>query len=205
MVEKCKTRNSKYEVSLDKNYPNDVIIWMAMLPWDIERLAEDLYSRFGNNVVGHVGIKYYPTYGDILNRPEFIPEIKEKLRVENGYILTDGHNYKLMSLLRLYIDIYYNSNYKNDMHMGELYIKRRVAEYRGENVKNIKKIKKKIEDGYDKLYDQYVIDGELPPVDSDFFWIFQHYIEHNGVKPSKEIKMKINWDDDSNNKILFRL
>jgi hypothetical protein len=88
--------------------------------------------------------------------------------------------------------------------MGELYVKRRVVEYRGENVKNIKKIKKKIEDGYDKLYYQYVID-ELPPVDSDFFWIFQHYIEHNGVEPSKEIKMKIDWDNDTNNKIfLFR-
>jgi hypothetical protein len=74
--------------------------------------------------------------------------------------------------------------------MGELYVKRRVAEYRGENVKNIKKIKKKIQDGYDKLYDEYIID-DLPPVHSDFFWIFQHYIEHNGVKPSKEIKMKI--------------
>jgi hypothetical protein len=70
MVEKCKTRNSKYEVSLDKNYPNDVIIWIAMLTWDVERLAEDLYSRFGNNVVGDVGIKYYSSFGDVLNRPE---------------------------------------------------------------------------------------------------------------------------------------
>jgi hypothetical protein len=58
------------------------------------------------------------------------------------------------------------------MHMGELYVKRRVADYRGENVKNIKKIKKEMQDGYDKLYDEYVIDGKLPPVDSDFFWIF---------------------------------
>jgi hypothetical protein len=112
MVEKCKTRNSKYEVSLEKNYPNDVIIWIAMLPWDIERLAEDLQTRFGNNVIAHVNIKYYSNYEDILNRPEFIPEIKEKLRIENGYVLTDGHNYKLMNLLRLYIDIYYNSNNK---------------------------------------------------------------------------------------------
>jgi hypothetical protein len=95
-----------------------------MLPWDIERLAEDLYSRFGNNIIGDVGIKYYSSYGDILNRPEFIPEIKEKFRVEYGFILTDGHNYKLMNLIRLYIDIYYNSNYKNNMYMGELYVKR---------------------------------------------------------------------------------
>jgi hypothetical protein len=69
--------------------------------------------------------------------------------------------------------------------------------------KKNKKIKKEIQDCYDKLYDQYVIDGKLPPVDSDFFWIFQHFTEHNGVEQSKEIKMKIDWDDDSNNKIFF--
>jgi hypothetical protein len=80
-------------------------MWMAMLPWDIERLAEDLYTRFGNNVIG---IKYYPTYGDVLNRSEFIPEIKEKLRIKNGYVLTDGHNYKLMNLFHLYLDMHYH-------------------------------------------------------------------------------------------------
>jgi hypothetical protein len=153
LIEKCEIRNSGIEVSLDKNFPNDIIIWMAMLSWDIERLAEDLYSRFGNNVVGHVGIKYYSSYGDILNRPE----------------------YKLMNLIRLYIDIHYNSNYENEMCMGDLYVKLRVADYRGENVENIEKIKKEIQDGYNKLYDQYVIDEKLPPVDSDFFWIRQHF------------------------------
>jgi hypothetical protein len=205
LIEKCKTRNSKYEVSLDKNYPNDVIIWAAIMPLDVERLAEDLNSRFGNNVVGDVGIKYYSSYGDILNRQEFIPEIKEKFKIENGFILTDGHNYKLMSLFRLYIDIYYNSNYKNDMHMGELYVKRRVAEYRKVNFNDYVDIKAEIVDGYMEIYMEYVVDGKLPPVHSDFFWIFQQYIEHNGVQPSKEIKMKINWDDDTNNKIfLFR-
>jgi hypothetical protein len=109
MVEKCKIRNSKYEVSLDKNYPNDIIIWIAMLPWDVERLVEDLYSRFGNNVITDVCIKYDSSYGDVLNRPEFIPEIKEKFRIEKGYILTEGNNYKLMSLFHLYLDMYYHS------------------------------------------------------------------------------------------------
>jgi hypothetical protein len=101
--QKCKTRNNKYEVSLDKNFPNDVLIWAAMMVWDIERVAEDLYSCFGNNIFRDVGIKYYSSYGDVLNRQEFIPEIKEKFRVEKGYILTDDHNYMLMSLLRLYV------------------------------------------------------------------------------------------------------
>jgi hypothetical protein len=90
------------------------------------------------------------------------------------------------------------------MHMGYLYVKLRVADYREENVDNIVKIKNEILDFHDKLYEKYVvIDGNLPPVDSDFFWIFKHYIEHNGVKPSKEIKMKIDWDRDTLNKIFI--
>jgi hypothetical protein len=32
-------------------------------------------------------------------------------------------------------------------------------------LKKLKRLKKMMQDGYDKLYDQYVIDGKLPPVD----------------------------------------
>jgi hypothetical protein len=168
---------------------------MAMLPWDIERLAEDLYSRFGNDVFGDVGIKYYPTCGDVLNRPEFIPEIKEKLWIENVYVLTNGHNYKLMNLLHLYLDIYYHSEYENDMHMGELYVKRRVAEYREVNFNNYVDIKEEMVDAYMKIYFEYVTD-KFPPADSCYYKIRQHYFEHNGIEPPKDIKMEIMWDKD---------
>jgi hypothetical protein len=77
-----------------------------MISWDIETLVEDLYKFYGNKVIKDVTIKFHPTYGDILNRPEFIPDLKEKFRVEKGNILTEGHNYKLMSQLHLYIDMY---------------------------------------------------------------------------------------------------
>jgi hypothetical protein len=115
--QKCETGNSGYEISVNTDFQNHLLIWMGMLPWDIERFAEDLYNRFGDNIIIDVGIKYYPAYGDVLNRPEFILEIKEKLRVEKGYILTEGHNFELMSLLHLYLDIYFHSNYENDMNM----------------------------------------------------------------------------------------
>jgi hypothetical protein len=60
-------------------------------------------------------------------------------------------------------------------------------------------------ESYDKLYDECVIDGILSPVHLDFFWIFKHFIEHNGVEPSKEIKMEIDRDNNTSNKIfLFR-
>jgi hypothetical protein len=96
-----------------------------------------------------------------------------------------------MSLLRLYIDMYCESKYKNRIHISDLYVKLWVADHRKENVNNIVKIMREILDNYNKLYDLYVIDKNLPPVDSDFFWIFQHHIEHNGVEPSKRIKIKI--------------
>jgi hypothetical protein len=197
MVEKCKTRNCGIEVSPDKNYPNDVIIWMAMLSWDIERLAEDLYTRFGNNIIGDVGIKYNPTYGDVLNRPEFIPEIKEKLRIEKDYILTDGHNYKLINLFHLYLDMYYHSYYENDIHIGELYVKRRVVEYRKINSNDYENISEGMVNAYLKLHMEHVID-KFPPADSCYYKIRQNFLEHNGMEPPKEISLEIKWDKDTN-------
>jgi hypothetical protein len=77
-----------------------------------------------------------------------------------------------------------------------LYVKYRVADYKGENLENIAMINKEILDDYNKLYEEYIIYGILSPVDSDFFWILQHYVEHNGVERPKEIKIKIDWDND---------
>jgi hypothetical protein len=60
--QKCETRNSGYEISMNTDFRNHIIKWMAMLPWDVERYAEDLYTRFGDNIITDVCIKYYPTY-----------------------------------------------------------------------------------------------------------------------------------------------
>jgi hypothetical protein len=161
---------------------------MAMFHWDVERLPEDLCSRFGNDIIGDVGIKYYSSYGDILNRPEFFLEIKEKFKIEKGYILTEDHNYKLMSLLRLYIDMHCASKHAH----WDLYIKLGVADYRRENVENIEKIKKEVLDGYDKLHDEYIIDGNSP-ADSCYYQIRKYYIELNGVESPKNISLIIDW------------
>jgi hypothetical protein len=135
-----------------------------------------------------------------LNRPEFIPEIKEKLRIENGYVLTDGHNYKLINLFNLYLDMYYHSEYENDMHMGELYVKRRVAEYRGVNSKDYVDIKEEMVDAYMKIYFEYVTD-KFPPPDSCYYKIRQNYIEHNGIEPPKELSLAIMLDTNTSNRI----
>jgi hypothetical protein len=76
----------------------------------------------------------------------------------------------------------------------DLYVKLRVADYRGENVENIEKTKKEILDGYNKLHDEYVTNGNLPPADSCYYLIRKHYIEHNGVEPPKNISLIIEWD-----------
>jgi hypothetical protein len=47
LIEKCETRNSGFEISVDLDFQNYAIIWMVMLPWDAERFAEDLYNRLG--------------------------------------------------------------------------------------------------------------------------------------------------------------
>jgi hypothetical protein len=77
--------------------------------------------------------------------------------------------------------------------MGYLYVKRRAADYRGENIENIKKNKNEMVDTYMKLYFEYVIDGKLPPTDSYYYQICQHYIEHSVVEPVKNISLIIDW------------
>jgi hypothetical protein len=42
---------------------------------------------------------------------------------------------------------------------------------------------------------EYVID-KLPPADSPYYKIRQHYIEHNGIEPPKDINLEIMWDKD---------
>jgi hypothetical protein len=71
-----------------------------------------LYKLFGNNIIRDVAINYNSSYEDVLSRPEFIPEIKEKFKIEKGYILTEGQNYKLMNLLHLYIECTAHLNIK---------------------------------------------------------------------------------------------
>jgi hypothetical protein len=96
--------------------------------------------------------------------------------------------------------MYCDSKYKNDMDMGDLYVKLRVIDYRGENFHDYVNIKEEMVDTYMKLYFENVID-KLPPTDSCYYKIRQHYIEHNGIEPPKEISLVIGWDKDTSNKI----
>jgi hypothetical protein len=62
--------------------------------------------------------------------------------------------------------------------LGELCVKHQVVDYRGVNFDEYVNIKEEMVDAYLKLYMEYVID-KLPPSDSCYYKIRQHYIEHN--------------------------
>jgi hypothetical protein len=93
-----------------------------------------------------------------------------------------------MNLFKLYLDMYYHSEYENDMGMGELYVKCWIIEYRGVNFNDYIDIKEEIVDAYMKLYFEYISD-KFPPADSCYYKIRQHYIEHNGIELPKDISL----------------
>jgi hypothetical protein len=43
---------------------------------------------------------------------------------------------------------------------------------------------------YNKLYNEYVFD-KLHPADSCYYKIRQHFLEHNGMEPPKDISLEI--------------
>jgi hypothetical protein len=105
-----------------------------------------------------VGIVYHSEYMEFMNTSEVIPDLKEKRKVDTHYILVDGHKRQLMISFKQYIKVYLKFEYKNDMNMGDLYIKYRVSNYRGEDFTSIIK---EIDDTFLKIHDKYVILGKI--------------------------------------------
>jgi hypothetical protein len=77
-----------------------------MIYWDCEKFMEDLYKHFDGKITTEIGLIYHPKLMELMDRLEVIPHLKEKFKVDGYYILTDGGNYKLLTLLKLYIFIY---------------------------------------------------------------------------------------------------
>jgi hypothetical protein len=69
-----------------------------------------------------------------LNSSYVVPDLKEKSRVEElGYILFEPQNYKWLTLLYLYADVYLKPGYEKDTDMAKLYIQYKVADCRGKH------------------------------------------------------------------------
>jgi hypothetical protein len=98
---------------------------------------------------------------DLLNSSYVVPDLKEKSRVEElGYILFKPQNYKWLTLLYLYADVYLKPGYEKDMDMAKLCIQYKVADCRGEDTS---KYLMKIDNAFEKLdksYRDHVINTE---------------------------------------------
>jgi hypothetical protein len=64
---------------------------------------KNLYKLFEGNITTEIGFAYHPKVMELMDRLEVIPDLKEKIRVDGHYVLTDGCNYKLLTLVKLYI------------------------------------------------------------------------------------------------------
>jgi hypothetical protein len=66
------------------------------------------------------------------------------------------------------------------MEMGSLYIKYRVVHYRGEDTASIIK---EINDAFLKIHDKYAINGKVLPLHSDYYNMYDDYLDNCGVEP----------------------
>jgi hypothetical protein len=121
---------------------------------------------------------------ELMDRQEVISDLKEKFRVDGHYILTGKRSYKILNLLKLYIFIYFKCEYTNDMDMGNLYIKYRVAHYRGEDIPSVIK---EINDTFLKINNKHVINGKGPPLGSDYYNMYDLYLDNCGVEPPTNV------------------
>jgi hypothetical protein len=60
---------------------------------------EDLQKLFDGKITTEIGLAYQPKIMELMGRLEVIPYFKERFRVNGHYILTNGRNYKLLTLL----------------------------------------------------------------------------------------------------------
>jgi hypothetical protein len=78
-----------------------------MISWDCEKFMEDLRKFFDGKITTEIGLAYQPKIMELMGRLEVIPDFKEKFRVDGHYILTNGRNHKLLSLLYFPIHLHH--------------------------------------------------------------------------------------------------
>jgi hypothetical protein len=88
-----------------------------------------------------------------LNRSDVVPDLKKKSKVESGYILFEVQNYKGLTLVHLYPEVYLKPGFEKVLDMGKLYIQYKTADCRGEDTEKYKKSFEKV----DKYYTNHEI------------------------------------------------
>jgi hypothetical protein len=86
--------DAEFIIDVDKRIPDDQRLWAPLLPWDFETLMERMIKELGVKTISHVGGFFHEQVGALLNRPDVVPDLKEKSRVDElGYILFESLNY----------------------------------------------------------------------------------------------------------------
>jgi hypothetical protein len=112
-----------------------------------------------------------------------------KCRVDElGYILFERQNYKWLTLLHLYTDVYLTSGYEKDMDMAKLYIQNKVADCRGEDTS---KYQKEIDDAFEKVDEHYTNHAiNMREESMEYKKIWTHYILYSGKPPFEYVKVE---------------
>jgi hypothetical protein len=124
-------RDFEFIIDVDKRRPDDQRVWALQLPWNFETLMECLIIELSVKAISDVGGFFCEDLHGLLNRPDIVPHLKEKRRVdEPGYILFEPQNYKWL----------------------KLYIQYKVSDCRGEDTSNHLK---EIEDVFENIQKRY--------------------------------------------------
>jgi hypothetical protein len=104
--------------------------------------VENFFKVLGKNIIEDVGMADLNNlFKKIMNKLEVIPELKERCWIEGEYVLTTPENYKLITLYRLYEQIFHYNQFEKDNDMANLYVKYKIVVYRGEDTTKIYKKK----------------------------------------------------------------
>jgi hypothetical protein len=124
-----------------------------------------------------------------LNSSEVVSDLKEKSRVDElGNILFEPQNYKWLTLLHLYADVYLKPEYEKDMDMAKLYIQFKVADCRGDYTS---KYPIEIDNAFEKLDKSYTdLPINTPEARAEYRKIWTHYILYSGKPPFEFVKVE---------------
>jgi hypothetical protein len=141
-----------------------------------------MIKELGVKGIRDVGGYFQEELRGLLNSSDVVPDLKEKNRVDElGYILFEPQNYKWLTLLHLYTNVYLKPGYEKDIDMVKLYIQYKVANCKRENTS---KHQKEINDAFEKVDKRYTDHPiNMPEVSVEYKKIWTHYILYSGKPP----------------------
>jgi hypothetical protein len=75
-------RNISFATRTDSDKQDHIRLCTGMISCDCEKFMEDLYKLFEGKITTEIGFVYNPKFMEFTNKPEVIPDLKEKIRVD---------------------------------------------------------------------------------------------------------------------------